>query len=695
MSLMSERILVVEDEQVIAYEIQRRLSSFGYTVLGSVSTGVEAFEKAVKERPDLILMDIMLEGDLDGIETSRRLWVEYQIPTIFLTAYSDESTLDRAKEAQPLGYLIKPFKERELYTTIDLALYKARLDKKMRDQERWLAAILSSVGDAVIALDKDLNIHYVNPIAAQLLGGSAAQFQGLKPQEIFTLVDDDTMMPIRFLPPPGERADQNPVFFKQALLQLSDGQVIHIEGSLSRIQLDSLPIGQVLIFRDVTQLKHLSQKVEHQNRYDALTGLMNRKEFTYQLTKRFLSSESSLKPAVLMYLDLDQFKVINDTCGHLAGDELLRQTAEIIRRLKDNNVLAMSRLGGDEFAVLYDDLDLTQALERAWVLKHTLNSHDFLWQNNSFKIKASMGLIPVGAPFDDVKTILAAADDASYLAKEEGGNRIKVYETQDETFAKRRGEMRWINRLTRALETNGFTLYSQAIEPLDGSRGLVRKVELLIRLIDEDGTIFQPAEFLPAAERYNLMPQIDRWVIRTALSAYRPTLETRGEPTMFCINLSGESVADPNLVSFIKHEIKKHNLEPGSVCFEITETAAISNLEQAINFIKDLKSVGCLFALDDFGAGFSSFAYLKSLPVDYLKIDGIFVKNLDNDPISYAMVEASAKIGRVMGLQTIGEFAVNAAVLARLREIGIDYAQGYEVGRPEPLAALNTLEPAV
>jgi EAL domain-containing protein (putative c-di-GMP-specific phosphodiesterase class I) len=357
----------------------------------------------------------------------------------------------------------------------------------------------------------------------------------------------------------------------------------------------------------------------------------------------------------------------------------------LFKAQKDQNLTALARLGGDEFALVFEQATQEEALEKAWVIKHALNSHEFVWQNTSFKIKASMGLIPLDGPYEDVKSILAAADDACYLAKEEGGNRIRLYSSEEDVFQKRRGEMTWISRLNKSLETDRFVLYHQPIRPLDPAAGLRPKTEILLRLHGEDGRIILPSEFIPAAERYNLMPQIDRWVISHSMANWAQFQSAQTQKPMLCLNLSGESIRDPNLVSFIKNEFKKNHVDPADFCFEITETATIANLGLAVTLITDLKAMGCRFALDDFGSGFSSFAYLRDLPVDDLKIDGVFVKTVDTDPVNFAMVEGIQKISRVMGLRTIGEFASSQAILDTLAKIGIDYAQGYALAKPEPM----------
>lgn len=684
--MIKESILIVEDEKIIAYDLQRRIESYGFPIAGVCASGEEAIAAAAASSPAIALMDINIEGPLDGIETARILQSKHQIPVIFLTASSDQDTLERCKETQPLGFLIKPYKERDLFTTLNIAIEKNRTDKKLRDQERWQKAILGSITDGVIALDQENRIHYLNPRAVSMLGLPEEEILGKKPEVLFQLTDEESLVPFRFFDLDPQAPLPQPIFFKGALLQAPDGQVHQIEGNLRALKLEDRPLGQVLSFRDISEVRSLYRKVEHQARFDALTGLQNRREFTIALNERFYDLARKDTPSALLYMDIDQFKLVNDTCGHLAGDEFIRQTAEILRRLKDNSVLAVARLGGDEFAMLYDDMDITQALERAWILKHTLNSSDFSWQGTEFKIKASIGLVALDkSHFEDIKALLGAADDACFLAKEEGGNRIKVYEPEDQVFVRRRGEMRWINRLNRALERDEFILYSQPIVPLRDDPELPPKEELLLRLLEDDGRLIPPFDFIGAAERYNLMPKIDRWVIRNGIALYRNVQSQRSVPTVFSINLSGESMADPNLLPFIKHEFRKNSADPKNFCFEITETAAVASLDNAVTFINELKAIGCSFALDDFGSGFSSFAYLKQLPVDFIKIDGAFVKNLTTDPISQAMVEAIHKIGRVMGIGTIAEFVCSPEILAMLKEIGIDYSQGYETGKPGPL----------
>jgi len=307
--MQGERILIVEDEKIIAFDLQRRLKSFGFEVLGSCSSGAEALDFCERQRPDLVLMDIMLEGEIDGIETGRLLLERHQIPSIFLTAYSDPATLERAKAAQPLAYIIKPFKERELYTTLDVALYKSKSDAKIRDQERWLASILSSVSDALVALTPDLRVHYANPAAVTLLEKAAEAMEGQPLKSLFSLLDEDTLIP---LPLDAGSSREDTTYFRQTLLQTSEGTIHHVEGTLSRVKFDRLPIGQVLTLRDVSSVRKLSERLEFQAKHDALTGLVNRKEFTALLAEVHLRKVKAGVPCAMLYLDLDQFKLVND-----------------------------------------------------------------------------------------------------------------------------------------------------------------------------------------------------------------------------------------------------------------------------------------------------------------------------------------------------------------------------------------------
>ncbi len=453
--------------------------------------------------------------------------------------------------------------------------------------------------------------------------------------------------------------------------------------SVSVSALDHPEYGKVWVTvrTDITERKLLDAKVRYQANHDALTGLISRYEFEQRVT-RLLSSLSKEHTAHAMcFLDLDQFKVINDTCGHAAGDELLRQIGRVLQEtIRKRDTLA--RLGGDEFGVLMEHCTLEQAHRVADDILNAIMDYQFFWDDNAFRIGVSIGLVAITEASGNFTDIFKRADAACYLAKDLGRNRIHAYHPDDTELAVRHGEMQWVGRIHRALNEDRYCLYAQPIVPLDDSEH--RHYEMLLRMIDETGKVVPPGTFLPAAERYNLIGILDRWVVENALTLLAQNPPFTDRIHFISINLSGQSLTSGDFLDFIREQIRNTGIEASKVCFEVTETLAISNLVAARTFINSLKDLGCHFALDDFGSGLSSFGYLKNLPVDYLKIDGMFVKDIVDDPIDHAMVKSINEIGQVMGMQTIAEFVENDEIKVMLGEIGVDYVQGYGVGKPLP-----------
>jgi Amt family ammonium transporter len=430
----------------------------------------------------------------------------------------------------------------------------------------------------------------------------------------------------------------------------------------------------------------MSETIDYQASHDTLTGLSNREFFSKRLDALITECKSGGPTHALIYLDIDQFKVVNETSGHVAGDELLRHTTSVIRTvIRASDVGA--RLGSDEFGILLENISPERAEYIAERLRARLHREKFTWEPGVFTITSSIGLVLLNERSKDIYSVLANADDACYIAKELGGNRIQVYEDDESVFQQRRGEMEWISKIKWAIDEDRLRLYYQPIVPIMDS-GKRHKCEILLRMRDSDDSLVMPADFLPAAERYNLMPAIDRWVVTSTFEAYSNIMETGSDILkgyIYCINLSGASMVDSQLLTFIRTEIERTRVPPGAFCFEVTETAAIGNISSASRFITDMREIGCTFSLDDFGSGFSSFSYLKNLPVDYLKIDGSFVKDMHLDPINHAMVAAINNLGKLMKIETIAEFVGNPHILEGLRDIGVDYAQGYELGKPAPL----------
>ncbi|NKB36929.1 MAG: EAL domain-containing protein [Gammaproteobacteria bacterium] len=440
--------------------------------------------------------------------------------------------------------------------------------------------------------------------------------------------------------------------------------------------------------RDITEVRDLSSKLSQEISYDRLTGLLNRREFESRIVNILPGIIQKNTDSTLAYLDLDQFKVINDTCGHAAGDELLRQVSVLLQSMfRRDDVVA--RMGGDEFCVFTEGCDIERAQQVLRKAHEALKELRFLWDEKTFNVTISTGLVAVGEDSADIGEILRRADTACYAAKDAGRNRLHIYHQQDEELSKRSGEMDWVSKITSALEDDRFQLYCQPIAAVENSDADKLYYEVLLRLEAKDGALIPPGVFLPAAEKYGLSTRLDKWVISHTLEWLQKNPEHVARLDLCCINLSGHSIGDRELLQFIETQIAEKKLPPGKICFEITETAAVANLADATSFIQTLKKMGCLFALDDFGAGLCSFAYLKSLQVDILKIDGTFVREIVSDPVDLAMVRSINEIGKVLGKRTTAEFVENDEILALLKEIGVDRAQGYGISRPIPLNSLS------
>ncbi len=458
------------------------------------------------------------------------------------------------------------------------------------------------------------------------------------------------------------------------------GDAIWVRATMRSIGLESKTRSILVTCEDISEARILSEQLEYQAKHDSLTGLINRVEFEKRL-RRVLHSESDDADHALCYLDLDQFKIINDTCGHRAGDELLRRISDILNTVvRKRDTLA--RMGGDEFAVLLEHCSIEQAKRVAEQLRHCVETLRFVWEGKRFTLGVSIGLVPMRSGSGTMTDLLSAADESCYAAKDAGRNRVHVYYSDDVELSRRRGEMEWVSKINQALEEDRFCMEMQAISSLDMGINSIRgkHYELLVRMRDKDNNLIYPGSFMPAAERYNLTEKIDRWVVGSTLK-WLMNNETELKSLAVCsINLSGHSMGNDDFLKFLMGKFKQYPVPPQKICFEITETVAIGNLGAAIQFINALKEIGCLFALDDFGTGVSSFNYLKNLPVDFLKIDGSFIREIDKDPIDYAMVRSINEIGQVMGKLTIAEFVESEAILNVLRDIGVNYAQGYAVG---------------
>ena len=555
------------------------------------------------------------------------------------------------------------------------------------EEEKERAQItLESIGDGVIATDVDGAIAYMNPAAEQLTHWTSEQAAGLPLASLFSLLDENDQKDSSTLIEHILGGKLIGCSEHSKLIQRLDGTTVSVALTGAPIRTEGHVSGAVLVLHDMTQERQYLANLSWQASHDALTGLANRREFEYRLEQALASLAHQPGNHALMFLDLDQFKLVNDTNGHAAGDELLRHICALLQQgIREGDTLA--RLGGDEFGVLLRHCTADAAEKIAEGLRQTVESLHFVWKGRPSVTTVSIGLVHLSNAPVNLESSLRAADMACYMAKEKGRNRVQVYHDDDSELSTRFGEMAWIQRLHMALDENRFCLYSQEIAALgrvpDGSSG---HVEILLRLRDESGRMILPDSFIPAAERYGMMTTLDRWVVQNVFKVISDCLadEHRQGPLAVCaINLSGTSIGDDAFLQYLRQQFQMYAIPPELICFEITETSAISNLGSAIRFINELKSLGCRFSLDDFCAGMSSFAYLKHLPVDFLKIDGSFVKDMLDDPINRAMVEVINHIGHVMGKKTIAEFVESPQIEQALIEIGVDYAQGYVIERPQ------------
>ncbi|NVI80763.1 EAL domain-containing protein [Janthinobacterium sp. BJB401] len=571
------------------------------------------------------------------------------------------------------------------------------LRELMIAESKELAEVtLSSIGDGVITTDPFGKTRYLNRVAEQLTGWSNELAQGMDIWETLNLVDEHTGAPLDHVALKCLRQRQAIGISTHAQLVTRDGRRIAVEDSAAPIWARNGDIlGAVVVFRDVSHERKLSQQLSWHATHDTLTGLINRREFEHLVAGALHTAKEEGHVHALLYLDLDQFKVINDTCGHGAGDVLLQLLAKMLQaQMRDSDILA--RLGGDELGVLLPHCPLDHARVIGEQLRQSIRDFRFAWDSRSFELGVSIGMVEISQDSKSMSELLSAADQACYLAKEQGRNRIHVYQESDVMLAQRHGEMLWISRLNEAFAHDYFRLYAMPIVHLHDSRE--HHDEVLIRIRNGQGDLILPGAFIPAAERYDMMLSIDRWVIRAVCAHIEsvrdslPPLEAMAEsrrraPALYSVNLSGMSLADAGLHDYITEQFVQFAIAPEQICFEITETAVIANLPKAQVFMRQLKAMGCRFSLDDFGSGFSSFGYLKALPVDYLKIDGVFVRDIASNAINRAMVKAINEVGHVMGLKTVAEYVEDDATLAVIRELGIDYAQGYAVGSLRPLTA--------
>jgi diguanylate cyclase (GGDEF)-like protein/PAS domain S-box-containing protein len=573
---------------------------------------------------------------------------------------------------------------------VELDITERKLYEEALFREKESAQItLQSIGDGVITTDANSTVDYINPVAEQLTGWRLEDAMGRPIEEIYRAFHEETCEPLENPLSVSIRRTRPIKSVRPMLLIRRDGNELYVESTAAPIRDGAGAVsGGVLVFHDVTESRELNRRLSYHASHDLLTGLVNRREFESRVERALKSAKARESSYALCYLDIDQFKIINDTCGHSAGDVLLGQVGALLKsKVRWRDTLA--RLGGDEFGILLEACSLDEALRTAEVMREAVRNFRFTWEDRVFRLGASVGVVPIAAENEDVASILSAADSACAAAKEAGRNRVHSFAENDIELMRRRREMQWAARINAALEEGRFELYRMQIQPLQRNEP-GQHYELLLRMRDETGRMVSPDNFIAAAERYGLTPAIDRWVIENALRWLVSEADEREKLAMCSINLSGQSLGDDKFLPFVIEQFQKSGIDASKICFEITETAAVASFSQANRFIQALKELGCRFALDDFGTGLSSFGYLKHFPVDFLKIDGSFVREILHDPIDREMVRSINEIGHLTGKKTIAEFAENAEIIQMLTSLGVDYAQGYGIAQPQRvLKAVN------
>ncbi len=569
-----------------------------------------------------------------------------------------------------------------------------RSEARLISEKEHAQVTLHSIGDAVITSQTSGIIEKINKAAEKLLQLPANDVVGKRLRDVMQLHGEND---------PGTRIDpvQQVSLSNRIALSNDDSTFTRCDGKQFAIEYTAAPIhgdhdqmtGVILVIRDVTEMRSLSRQLTFQAHHDSLTGLANRHHFEARLEEAVAEAKRyEDNDFWLCFLDLDQFKVINDTCGHLAGDELLKQIADLLKKeLRDSDLIA--RMGGDEFTILLKHCDPEQAKLTVERLRNQLQQMRFNWDDKSFTVTASLGVTQISANSGGSYDLMRAADTACYIAKDQGRNRIHFYTNNDDTTVKREGEMQWVHKITRAIEDDRFVLYFQEIRGLQ-DEPIQLHGEILLRMMGNSDKLIPPGAFIPSAERYNLMSTIDRWVIKNSFEMFAKCSEIiAAKNCLFSINLSAQSLCDDDLHDFVNDQLDTFAIDPAIICFEVTETSAIANLSRAIQFINELKERGCHFSLDDFGSGLSSFAYLKNLPVDFLKIDGTFVRDIESDPMDYALVSSINQMGQIMGIRTIAEYVENEQIHKLLRSMGVNYGQGYGISKPVPLTQI--IQPAI
>lgn len=658
-------------------EIYNNLKSLGHNII----TGKQNLNLIMDNGIELIIM----KASAENILFARMIRKELSIEIVFLLDHSSNqiSYLDM-EEIDPIGVLSIPINIYEVKINLSRITRHIKQLQIEKDHEMWFRGVLHTTKDAIIVIDDLGSITIMNTIAQHLIGIEDSKAVGMTATRVIkfkaanenhlSLYDNSTDESVEFEGEVYNRVTKN---YRQV-----SGNITIVKDKLGKYK------GKVLTLKDLGVIKDLFTRINYQSSHDNLTGILNRKSFIDYADKLITLSKYDNSTHGLLVISLDKFKVINDTCGHIAGDELLRKIAYLLNDFDNNKNLIKGRIGGDEFGILFKHSTIAQLKHFTKSIKRRITKQDFIWGEKEFPIRCSFGIVTINKNTLDHYSLFAAVDDACAISKEKGGGKIEIYDDCEDEYHKRRGEMMWIHKLKDAINKDQFILYFQDI--LSVKKEDTRKIEILVRIKDDDGNVISPIDFIPPAEQYGIMPDIDRIIIDKAAYYCKKIIENSGheKKIIMSVNISATSIADKSLPSYITSIFQKYKVPPTLFCFEITETTTIKNMELAQNFIKNLKLIGCTFSLDDFGSGFSNYTYLRNMNVDYLKIDGSFISDMLDEPINKAIVESINNIGHIMKMKTVAEFVKNDEIKMVLEEIGVDYLQGYAINRPTPIENL-------
>jgi len=728
------KVLLVDDNEQNLYLLQVLLEGNGYAVITS-QNGEEALKLAHNNPPDLIVSDILMPV-MDGFALCHEWQADPAlsvIPFIFYTAtYTDPKDERFAMSLGAVRFIVKPQEPDVFLETInsvmaeqligELPVTKLQIDQEpviMREYSEVLVRKLEDkmcqLEETHVLLEQKIEELEITSSALRESDNRFRDFAGIAADWFF---ETDSNFRISYISKKyGDitglnsdllidqyvldifRANKDDVLIESLLRNLQANLAIHDFECALRLDKNSdllfrysgMPYededgvfcGYRFVAHDITESQNLSRQLSYQATHDALTGLINRWEFDRCL-QQLLNKEDENSVPVLCYLDIDRFKIVNDSCGHIAGDSLLQQLTEVLRNnLRESDTLA--RIGGDEFAIIMEHCPLAHAHRIAENIRQSIENFLFNFDDRSFSVTMSIGLVDIALIGNKFSEVLSAADGASYAAKEKGGNRVHIYRPDDREILRWQQDMRWTSTINNALSEGRFVLYAQEIIPVSDAGQALQRYEILIRMIDEQGQIVLPDEFLPSAEKYGLMPKIDRWVLETSFGWILEQKQANARLPMLSVNLSGSSLSDEALLQYLLKQFAK-NIDPSLICFEITETLAVSSFLRANSFIGKLRKIGCCFSIDDFGSGVCSYAYLKQLDFDYIKIDGLFVRSAPDNPVDQAVVRSINEIGHLMGKQTVAEYVENNLILDELVAIGVDFAQGFGIHNPVPLS---------